>query len=242
MHTQKQHVYSVCVQSWNVTEYIYLSTVLCVCLYLQHVHRSSSKGDRSQQCWRKPGLRAGWSHQTLTVDEEVDEGEGVRSLHTHYRLRLVVQSDGVALLTTAAVGQRAWTGCYHVKLGHLSDMQLMVSKRIQLDADAVWLLDFVLDAHLLQPGEVAIFIFSFITCLTVLIILLQLTTPAIIVRSRIVAPFLFMCFAPSNNQEMLLSLIFLKCDQSTMCVMWHGVDFRARQSEHWQMITITSVD
>lgn len=73
-------------------------------------------------------------------------------------------------------------------------MQLIVSKRIQLDADAVWLLDFVLDAHLLQPGEVTIFIFSFITCLTVLIILLQLTTPAIIVRSRIVAPFLFMCF------------------------------------------------
>lgn len=73
-------------------------------------------------------------------------------------------------------------------------MKLTVPERIQLDADAVWLLDFVLDAHLLQPGEVTIFIFSFITGLTVLIILLQLTTPAIIIRSRIIAPFLFMCF------------------------------------------------
>lgn len=58
------------------------------------------------------------------------------------------------------------------------------SRRIQLDGDAVWLLDFVLDSHLLQPREAAVFIIvvstilSFITCLTVLI-LLQLTTPSI---------------------------------------------------------------
>lgn len=102
----------------------------------------------------------------------------------------MVQRHGVAFLPTAAVGQGGLIDCYHIKL----DIYLTVPERIQLDADAVWLLDFVLDAHLLQPGEVTIFIFSFITGLTVLIILLQLTTPAIIIRSRIIAPFLFMCF------------------------------------------------
>lgn len=81
---------------------------VCVCPCLQCVHCSSSESDGCHQCWGQPHLGTSCCHQTLTVDEEVDEGEGVQSLHAYHRLWFVVQRNSMALLLTAPVGQGAW--------------------------------------------------------------------------------------------------------------------------------------
>lgn len=73
--------------------------LLSVAPHLQRVQCSSSERCWGEQCGGQPCLRSGCSHQALTVDEEVDQGEGVRTLHQNYRLGPVVQSYLVVLFT-----------------------------------------------------------------------------------------------------------------------------------------------